>query len=73
MIGHRQNPVPGLEPRMTTEALYRVSGFFMRSARPHSNYGGACRGTERCAGSFVAGSSNPVRLTTSEIGTSGGD
>ncbi|MEE2289493.1 ash family protein [Klebsiella pneumoniae] len=54
-------------------ALTAQAVFFMRSARPHSNYGGACRGTERCAGSFVAGSSNPVRLTTSEIGTSGGD
>ncbi|EIC0165713.1 ash family protein [Salmonella enterica subsp. enterica serovar Kinondoni] len=43
--------------------ISRVSGFFVRKAQPHSNYGGACGGVVRLAGRLT-GSSNPVRLTT---------
>ncbi len=52
VIGHWQNPVPGLASRITKRRIHRASGFFMRIARPHSYYGGLCGGTERCAGSF---------------------
>nr|WP_246874440.1 ash family protein [Pantoea ananatis] len=44
----------------------------MRAVQPYLN-GGLGGAAERLAGSFVAGSSNPVQLTTSQIGTCGGD
>ena len=69
LVFHQQNLVPGLRPRIPTKAHDRVCGFFMCKARLHPNNGEACRGTERFAGSFVAGSLNPVRLTTLQIET----
>lgn len=44
----------------------------MRAVQTYLN-GGLDGAAERLAGSFVAGSLNPVQLTTSEIETSGGD
>lgn len=39
--------------------------FFMCKA--HLFYGGLCGGTERCAGSFVAGYANPAQFTTNRL------
>ncbi|MBE0210045.1 hypothetical protein FOT19_23495 [Escherichia coli] len=41
-----------MEPRRHNGA-YRVSGFFMRKALLHPNYGGACGGVVRLAGSSL--------------------
>ncbi|WP_245880250.1 hypothetical protein [Superficieibacter electus] len=45
----------------------------MRNAQLYQNYGGLGRAAERLAGSFVAGSLNPVQFTTCQIETCGGD
>ncbi len=60
---HQQNLVPGLASRILQRRIRRASGFFMRDAQ-HTFYGGLCGGTERCAGSFVAGYANPAQFTT---------
>lgn len=74
MIVHWQNPVPGLEHRVSHVAHCRVSGIFMRNVRLTSEQWWGVRGSRKARRvSYVTGSSNPVRLTTREIRTSGGD
>ncbi|MBB9423528.1 ash family protein, partial [Escherichia coli] len=63
VIGHWQNPVPGLVSRITTEAHMPHKRFFLCVKRTYSMVG--CVGAPKGApGSFVAGKTNSAQFTT---------
>lgn len=61
-----QNRLPGLEHRISTKRTTAPCGFFVCGARLHLSMVGRAGEPKGSPGSLLTGSSNPVRLTTSQ-------
>nr|DAM51376.1 MAG TPA: Ash protein family protein [Caudoviricetes sp.] len=73
VIEHWQNPVPGFAPRITKRRIPRQTWFFYAYSTVMPELWWDVQGHRKVRRVLLAGSANPVRLTTNEICTSGGD